>query len=54
MKESELMETMIVEISIPAINRTFDFQLPASGIVRDVIAEVTRIIGLSIVYIIKT
>ena len=38
------METMIVEISVPAINETFDFQLPASGMVRDVTTEVARIL----------
>ena len=38
------METMIVEISVPAISKTYDFQLPAGGLVRDVIAEITRIL----------
>lgn len=38
------METMIVEISVPAISKTFDFQLPAGGIVRDIISEITRIL----------
>jgi uncharacterized ubiquitin-like protein YukD len=38
------METMIVEISIPAISKTYDFQLPAGGIVHDVIAEIIRIL----------
>ena len=38
------METMIVEISVPAISKTFDFQLPTSGVVRDIIAEITRIL----------
>lgn len=38
------METMIVEISVPAISKTYDFQLPAAGIVRDIIAEITRIL----------
>ncbi len=38
------METMIVEVAVPAINRTFDFQLPAAGIVRDVLAEMIRIL----------
>ena len=41
------METMIVEISVPAINRTFDFQLPAGGLVQDVTAEVIRILEQS-------
>ena len=38
------METMIVEISVPAIDRTFDFQLPASGLVQDVITEIINIL----------
>lgn len=38
------METMIVEISVPAISRTYDFQLPAGGLVRDIIAEITRLL----------
>lgn len=41
------METMIVEINVPAINRSFDFQMPASGLVRDVIKEVIRILELT-------
>ena len=39
------METMIVEVAVPAINKTFDFQLPAAGIVRDVLAEMIRILS---------
>ncbi len=35
---------MIVEISVPAISKTFDFQLPAAGIVRDIIREIIRIL----------
>ena len=38
------METMIAEISVPAISKVFDFQLPASGIVRDVIREILNIL----------
>ena len=38
------METMIVEISVPAISKTFDFQLPTAGVVRDIIAEITHIL----------
>ena len=38
------METMIVEIYIPAVNQSFDFQLPASGLVGDVTLEMIRIL----------
>ena len=38
------MENIIVEIYIPAISSTFDFRLPASGRVCDVILEVMRIL----------
>ena len=38
------METMIVEVSVPAISKTFDFQLPAAGIVGDITAEIIRIL----------
>lgn len=38
------METMIVEISVPAVSKTFDFQLPSFGIVRDVIEEIIYIL----------
>ena len=38
------METMIAEISVPAISKTFDFQLPSFGIVRDVIQEIMYIL----------
>lgn len=38
------METMIVEISVPAINRTFDFQLPAGSLVQDAITETINIL----------
>lgn len=38
------METMIAEITVPAISKTFDFQLPASGIVRDIIKEIVYIL----------
>lgn len=41
------METMIVEINVPAINQSFDFQMPASGVVRDVIQEIVRILELT-------
>ncbi|MGN0802970.1 MAG: hypothetical protein ACI4MF_10290 [Candidatus Faecivicinus sp.] len=38
------METIIVEIYIPAISRSFDFRLPASGRVYDVVDEIIRIL----------
>lgn len=38
------METMIVELFVPAISRSFDFQLPAGGVVRGMIAEIVRIL----------
>ena len=38
------METMIVEVFIPAISRSFDFQLPACGLVHNVVSEVIRIL----------
>lgn len=41
------METMIVEISVPAISKTFDFQLPAAGIVRDIAKEIAHILEQS-------
>lgn len=41
------METVIVEIQVPAISRTYDFQLPAGGIVRDIIREIVNILEQS-------
>lgn len=38
------METIIVEIYIPAISSSFDFRLPASGRVCDVVDEIIRIL----------
>lgn len=38
------METIIVEIHIPAISASFDFRLPASGRVCDVVDEIIRIL----------
>lgn len=38
------METIIAEISIPAISKIFDFQLPASGLVKDVTQEIIYIL----------
>lgn len=38
------METIIVEIYIPAISSSFDFRLPAAGRVCDVVDEIIRIL----------
>ena len=38
------METMIAEIIVPAVSKSFDFQLPAAGVVRDITAEIIRIL----------
>lgn len=38
------METIIVEIYVPATSSTFDFRLPASGRVYDVVEEIIRIL----------
>lgn len=38
------METIIVEIYIPAISSSFDFRLPSSGRVYDVVNEIIRIL----------
>ena len=38
------MESIIVEIYIPAITFTFDFRLPSTGRVYDVVNEIVRIL----------
>lgn len=38
------METIIVELSVPAISSTFDFRLPSSGRVCDIVDEIIRIL----------
>lgn len=38
------METIIVEIYVPATSSTFDFRLPAGGRVCDVVGEIIRIL----------
>lgn len=38
------MESIIVEIYIPATSTSFDFRLPSTGRVKDIIAEVIRIL----------
>lgn len=38
------METIIVEIFVPATSSSFDFRLPALGRVYDVVGEIIRIL----------
>lgn len=38
------METIIVEIFVPATSSTFDFRLPAAGRIGEVTAEIIRIL----------
>ncbi|MBQ8088424.1 MAG: hypothetical protein IJ074_11970 [Clostridia bacterium] len=38
------METIIVELYVPAISSTFDFSIPATGRVCDTVAEIVRIL----------
>ena len=38
------METITVEIFVPAINVSFDFRLPSGGRVHDVTEEIIRIL----------
>ncbi|MBE5807625.1 MAG: hypothetical protein E7317_04720 [Clostridiales bacterium] len=38
------METIIVEIFIPAVNKSFDFRLPGQGRVCDVVDEIIWIL----------
>lgn len=38
------MQTIIVEIYVPSISVSFDFRLPSTGLIGDVINEVARII----------
>ena len=38
------METIIVEIFVPATSTTFDFRLPAAGRVYDITEEIIRIL----------
>ena len=38
------METIIVEIFIPAVSASFDFRLPASGRICDITEEIIRIL----------
>lgn len=38
------MQTIIVEIFVPAISASFDFRLPSTGKIGDIIDEVARIL----------
>lgn len=38
------MQTIIVEIYIPATSARFDFRLPSSGRIGDIMAEITRVL----------
>ena len=38
------METIIVELFIPATSSTFDFRLPAAGRIHDITEEIIRIL----------
>lgn len=38
------METIIVEIFVPATSSTFDFRLPAEGRIYDITEEIIRIL----------
>lgn len=38
------METIIVELFLPATSATFDFQLPSTGRVCDIVSEIVRIL----------
>lgn len=36
------MQTIIVEVYVPAISGSFDFRLPARGHIGDIVREMTR------------
>lgn len=38
------MQTIIVEVYIPATSASFDFRLPAAGKIGDIISEMTQIL----------
>lgn len=40
------MEMVIVEVSVPAVNEKFDFKLPSTGKIKDVTAELVRMIQI--------
>lgn len=41
------MEMVIVEIEVPAISRKFDFRLPSTGKIRDIVAEIARVLEIT-------
>ena len=41
------MEVVIVEIFIPAINQKIDFKLPSTGRIKDITAELVRILDIT-------
>lgn len=41
------MESIIVEIHVPAITRSFDFRLPSEGRIYDISEEIIRILELT-------
>ncbi len=38
------MQTIIVEVFVPAVSETFDFRLPSTAYLNDVVNEVIRIL----------
>lgn len=38
------MQSIIVEVHIPATSASYDFRLPAAGRIGDIVTEVTRIL----------
>ena len=40
------MEMVIVEVSVPAVNEKYDFKLPSTGKIKDVTAELVRMIQI--------
>ena len=41
------METVIVEVSVPAINEKFDFKLPSTALIRNVVEEMVRVLEIT-------
>ena len=41
------MEMVIVEISVPAINKKFDFKLPSTSTIREVNEELVRVLQVT-------
>lgn len=38
------MQSIIVEVHIPALSASFDFRIPSTGRVREIVAEIIRIL----------